>query len=379
MYLPKKIPTCGTDKDIAKNAEQSQQLNEGELKLKTAHAVIGSNYGDEGKAHMTDYFCWKENADMVIRFNGGANAGGTVVTPEGHRHVFKHYGAGGFLGVPTFLSRFFIVNPLLFVEEGFPGKVFVDPDCLVTTPMDMFLNQALERGRRHGSCGIGINETVTRSQFKLFKLTVKNMLDEQVYDAIVENYLPLRMMFLELTGHGYEDKWKQVYFDCARKFLNNVIITDAPPGETIVFEGAQGLGLDQASPDYPHVTRSNTGIKNVLTLCAEWGLENITATYVTRSYLTRHGMGPLPGEQLMPQWVKDSTNLDNEWQGALRYAPLDPVALEKRIKADSGNIHCNVAITCVDQHNMPLGTQLSLPVRYASYGPCRTDVIEIIS
>src|SRR6266850_5209509 len=81
-----------------------------------ARVVIGANFGDEGKGLITDYLCSK-GAGIVIRFNGGANAGHTVVTPEGERHVFRHVGSGTFLGVPTFLSQFFVCNPIAFFKE----------------------------------------------------------------------------------------------------------------------------------------------------------------------------------------------------------------------------------------------------------------------
>ena len=79
--------------------------------------VIGANYGDEGKGLMTDFLCRQHSADLVVRFNGGAQAGHTVVTPEGERHVFHHIGSGYFAGVPTYLSKFFVSNPVLFKQE----------------------------------------------------------------------------------------------------------------------------------------------------------------------------------------------------------------------------------------------------------------------
>src|ERR1041384_2446319 len=82
------------------------------------YAVIGANWGDEGKGLITDYLAAKEpDSSLVIRFNGGANAGHTVVTPAGLRHVFGHYGSGTLAGARTFLSRHFICNPILCNRE----------------------------------------------------------------------------------------------------------------------------------------------------------------------------------------------------------------------------------------------------------------------
>ena len=79
-----------------------------------ARVVIGSNFGDEGKGLTVDYLC-HQGAGVVVRFNGGAQAGHTVCLDR-LRHVFSHFGSGTLRGVPTYLSQFFIVNPIMFVR-----------------------------------------------------------------------------------------------------------------------------------------------------------------------------------------------------------------------------------------------------------------------
>lgn len=337
-----------------------------------AHAIIGANYGDEGKGLMTDYICAREGADVVVRFNGGAQAGHTVVA-DGRRHVFHHYGSGTLAGVATFLSRYFVVNPLLFTAELINGEVYVDPRAVVTTPMDMLINQAVEKKLQHGSCGVGIHETMVRTA--RMPLYVDEMTDRDTVGAIFNDYTQrrIRELGLDLT---IEPHWMGVYFDYAERFLRAVRIAMQPPGERIVFEGAQGLMLDQNSPDFPYVTHSNTGLKNVRALCYEWGLTDLHATYVTRSYLTRHGAGPLPNEEPMPSFVVDATNVPHEYQGTLRYAPLDVLALEQRVIRDAKGVPLDIAVTCLDQTGDAILREFALPVRYASYGPTRADVQE---
>ena len=80
-------------------------------------AVIGSGFGDEGKGLMTDYHSSQHDDAVVIRSNGGAQAGHTVTLPTGERHVFSHFGSGSLNGTPTFLSSYFVSNPMLFVKE----------------------------------------------------------------------------------------------------------------------------------------------------------------------------------------------------------------------------------------------------------------------
>jgi len=98
--------------------------------------------------------------------------------------------------------------------------------------------------------------------------------------------------------------------------------------ENLVFEGAQGLLLDRNNVPYrPHLTPSDTGSKNPFTLLKECGIAfdktNTEVCYVTRSYVTRHGAGPLPHEcdpaDISPR-IHDETNVENQWQESLRFA-----------------------------------------------------------
>ena len=111
-----------------------------------AQAVIGAAWGDEGKGLLTDALARPDT--LVVRFNGGAQAGHTVTAPDGRRHVFHGVGSGTFRGAATFLSRFHVHNPLLHGEEvaqlrrlGLHPRVLADPQGMVTTPWDMMLNQ----------------------------------------------------------------------------------------------------------------------------------------------------------------------------------------------------------------------------------------------
>ncbi|HQA27479.1 MAG TPA: adenylosuccinate synthetase, partial [Candidatus Competibacteraceae bacterium] len=84
----------------------------------TAQAVIGAHFGDEGKGRVIDHYAAAAGTDgLVVRFNGGAQAGHTVVAPDGRRHVFSHVGSGAFAGAAAFLSRFFVAHPILFLKE----------------------------------------------------------------------------------------------------------------------------------------------------------------------------------------------------------------------------------------------------------------------
>jgi len=344
-----------------------------------ARAVIGANFGDEGKGLVTDYLCATYGAEMVVRFNGGAQAGHTVVTPDGDRHIFSHFGSGTLCGVPTFLSQFFVCNPILFLKEfdelvalGIEPTVYAHPNCLVTTFADMIINQKIEdaRDKRHGSCGIGVNETIMRSDLLPLKITMSDLW----------NNISLKTRLSEICG-------KYAEFRCGEQIGNaEAMIVEferrcerfaslvhplgiAQCKGEILFEGAQGLLLDQDNKEFfPHLTRSNTGMKNVRTLCAQAGIDDVDIYYVSRTYLTRHGAGPLPGETPTMQF-DDETNTEHPYQGRLRFAPLDMDALMRRCAADAESDNFNLVLTHCDQlppkHN---GAHLH------AAGPSRLDI-----
>jgi len=357
------------------------------LFMKEVKVVIGAGFGDEGKGLMTDYLASKMNYGIVVRFNGGAQAAHTVVTPDGRRHAFGHFGSGTFLGFPTYLSRFFVVNPPLFAKEaaslnksGVTPVVYVDRACLVTTPYDMMLNQIAEITRgssRHGSCGVGFNETITRSLVDdpapgLFSLTVGDIGDEDLLAyklrLIKEEYVPLRLAQLGITSVPdvyvdllANDSVIDRFIEDVSTLLGAVTVADSRlllSFSSVLFEGAQGLLLDQSHKFFPHVTRSHTGMRNVAELLVETGLNEcpVEIVYVTRTYMTRHGAGPFPTELPDKPYpgIEDLTNVPNLYQGALRYGLLDLDFLAKTVRgdlrfADGLDYETRLAITCLDQ------------------------------
>lgn len=381
------------------------------------HAVIGANYGDEGKGLMTDYLVStmaKPSETVVVRFNGGAQAGHTVVDPVKGKHVFSHVGSGALQGASTYLSEDFICNPVLLEDElavlgrhDCHPKIYADLNCRVTTPFDMIINQVVESSRaerRHGSVGVGINETVERCKHSQFDIRVRHLEDGQVIDIlkrVQDEWVPRRLSDLGITGQkrqycmaGVSDVAIRLWStECLNNFKKGVQSMDLHPRDfladkDLIFEGAQGLCLDQNSADFPHVTRSNTGIRNVVRLLSSMSRRNLRVTYVTRAYLTRHGAGPLPNEWLVvPSSIYDTTNVPHLFQGTMRFAPLDVDALLMRIENDLRNgagldVKANLAVTCTDQ--LPsidwfpelTKTHMRIPVAYSSSGPTRADVKE---
>lgn len=340
-----------------------------------ARIVIGANFGDEGKGLVTDYLCATEGAGMVVRFNGGAQAGHTVVTPAGDRHVFHHFGSGTLAGVPTFLSQFFVCNPLVALREAdqlldlnYRPELYAHPNCLVTTFADMIINQRREDAlgdKRHGSVGIGFNETISRSDIPELKITMSDLWNnislESRLSQICTKYAKFR------TGKEIEDSDAMIhnFIALCQKFADAVHPLGIKQCPDPVFEGAQGLLLDQDNKEFfPHLTRSHTGMKNVRTLCDQAGINEMDLYYISRTYMTRHGAGPLPGENYGMRF-EDNTNLDHPFQGKIRFARLDTVKLISRCKNDAESSAFKLVLTHCDQLEAPCDAHL-----YA-YGPTR--------
>src|SRR5258706_992603 len=140
-----------------------------------AIAVVGSAWGDEGKGSAVDKLASANPNSLVVRFNGGGQAGHTVSLPDERRHIFSHFGSGALASVPSHLSKHFVVNPHIFLKEREELEKFDDAnlwitahhEALVTTPIDVAITRALEtqhEAGRYGSVGIGFGETIERSE-----------------------------------------------------------------------------------------------------------------------------------------------------------------------------------------------------------------------
>ncbi len=401
----------------------------------TSYAVIGANWGDEGKGLAVDALADRLVSDgksvTVVRSNGGAQAGHGVQRPDGGRHVFHHIGSGTFVGAETHLSQFFIAHPMMLQQEiadlvllgETPRRITIDPRAAVTTPWDMAINQAIELQRdagRHGSCGLGIGETIERQEngttLRAEDLWSDNL--RQRLEQIRDTWVPARLAALgiDVQASPLRDVLSG-QIDLITPYLRNsaeftatvTIRPDADLGgsEVIIFEGAQGLQLDMAWGVFPHVTRSYTGIRNMLTIADEAQIPQIKATYMTRAYATRHGAGPLPYEVPGPDgggkidWadIVDLTNAQNDWQGTIREAPLDLSLLRDTIARDLGlatsasvKVTPGLGLTCLDQlreaatvylddvaqsvlvQDLPdvISDFVGLPINLLSKGPTRT-------
>lgn len=345
--------------------------------------IVGANYGDEGKGLATDFFA--NDTTLNILTNGGPQRGHTVETADGKRHVFNHFGSGTFRGAHTYLHDTFLVNPAMFSSEYHElmkllvvpqMKVYINPNCKLITIYDMLVNQAIELSRgkdKHGSCGLGIWETVKRNNANT-RLTV-DVFDNANYKVKMYLLSEIREYYCDLFKHEninvdpsisvfFNDKeqWSILDKNYISDFEEMCYLSKISTFDQIIFknnysnmlcENAQGLLLDWDRNDIEnnHATPSYTGAWYYINFFNEFA-SSIDIFYITRSYMTRHGAGNLKNECSFKELGAvgegiDYTNIPNDWQGTIRYAPLNMEELDNRIMQDFNRAKdfANVPIT----------------------------------
>lgn len=315
------------------------------------YAVIGLGFGDEGKGRTVDRLCALHPDSLVVRFNGGHQAGHTVVR-DGVRHVFSNFGSGTLLGVPTYWSKFCTVDPVGILNEyevlknkGIKPKLYIDAKCPVVTPSDSMHNKSSKNYARNGTVGVGFGATLQREE-DYYSLLFEDLFHPQI---AMEKLRNIRAYYKNcFPGEEIE------HFVRASRFAtdNFEISYGMPQYDNYILEGAQGLLLDQHYGFFPNVTRSNTGTKNIIKLFPD---EDVKFYLVTRAYQNRHGNGFMTNLSVpFDQSIKDldKTNVNNAYQGSLRVSPLDLDLIEYAIKKDDGirntwNSHKKVIVTCL--------------------------------
>jgi adenylosuccinate synthase len=307
-------------------------------------AVIDLGFGDAGKGVVTNWLAMQDSFALVTRYSGGQQAGHTV-KKDGVHHIFSNFGSGGLNGNPTYWSEFCTVDPVGIINEletlqkkGFTPSLILHPKCPVTTSLEKKRNEFCYQD--HGTCGVGVGLTWERES-KFYSLLVEDLFHPKIMDIKIE-----------MIEEAYHYKVSKVFRFCVeqlRKASNISVSADIFRFyRNIIFEGSQGLLLDQHYGFFPHVTRSNTGTTNILSM-----VDDVEVFLVTRGYQTRHGHGPMTNVGILPTLnVKNvETNVFNKFQGEFRVSLLDLDLLKYSIAKDQHiNKHRdNLVITCLDQ------------------------------
>ena len=348
-------------------------------------AVIGKNFGDEGKGFTCSRLASSLKNALIIKHNGGGQAGHTVEDPKGKwRFIHHQIGAGAEYHVPTLFAESFMPDLFQLGKEvkeftelfGFQPILYSEKNARVTTVDDVLLNMGAEvaRGKnRHGSCGMGIEECVQRNAAG-YGITVEELAGWSKQDLldrlkhIRKEYTERRAEIVGIQAPASSKAMRQSnlmnpYYEMLNneRVLENFVeevkenvklltLVDADRKwlekfQHLIFETGQGLLLDQDYEAYaPHLTSSKTGIHNPAIFLEKRGLSLEEAIYVTRPYVTRHGNGPLPCEvnrSELPGVGEDLTNQPNEWQGTLRYAKHESLeAFFAPVLRDRDSVNC---------------------------------------
>lgn len=357
----------------------------------THKIVVDLGFGDAGKGTVVDHLCATQDIKCVVRFSGGAQAAHNVITPDGWHHTFAQFGSGTFHGVPTYLSRFMMVNPLNMVREadhimGYTGRdpfrsTFIDGDALLTTPYHVAANRAREIARgsdRHGSCGQGIGETTSYAiDFEDEAPLIRDLEDPGLLKwklRLLRLRLAEEVGRLDAPNVDYLVKAYMRLVDDRKPIITgpHVLAHFLSMGD-VVFEGSQGVLLDEWYGFHPHTTWSTTTPENARILLEDAGGYDATVIGVTRSYMTRHGAGPFPSEVPMNaaeafafDWADEKHNGTGTYQGAWRIGHLDLVLLEYA-NAVCGGID-ELAVTHLDRAGGPIVSS------YAGFDPIRPKI-----
>jgi adenylosuccinate synthase len=270
-------------------------------------AVLGAQWGDEGKGKIVDYL--GEHADVIVRFNGGANAGHTIII-DGVKYVVHL--------LPSGIKRANAVNvvgkqvaidlDVLKTEIGMAlSSVALDFDCPIVLPFHKQLDGAQENVSGNNAIG-----TTKRGIGPIFgdywgrynlclkhlksKDEIKKALDERDFynqkSVLVKHYGLVPLSVDEIVEWAYSFNFVKDYLADTRLIVFQAISKN----KNVLFEGAQGVMLDRVSGTFPYNTSSSCTIAGIGSSFGIYKFDRVIG--VVKAYCTRVGSGPFPSERL---------------------------------------------------------------------------------
>lgn len=293
----------------------------------SAFIVLGAQWGDEGKGKMTDYLA--EEAEVVVRFQGGNNAGHTVVV--GEKEYKLHLIPSGILydNKLNVIGNGVVVDPkALFKEIGYleeqgvkvtPEKLIISDRAHVIMPYHKILDKLKEKARGKndiGTTGKGIGPCYT-DKIERCGIRICDLLHGDIFEEKLREYMTMKNAYITKIYGGealdverilkeyneYAERIRPFVCDTSVKVYNEI-----KAKKNVLFEGAQGMLLDIDYGTYPYVTSSNTtagGVSNGVGI----GPNMITnAVGITKAYTTRVGKGPFPTEleDEVGEWIRET-------------------------------------------------------------------------
>lgn len=316
--------------------------------------VVGLGYGDEGKGMTTGFLAEQLSRQgkrpLVIRWNGAAQAAHNVRI-HGQHHTFSQFGSGSLSGGATLLSDKMLVSPFALMSEAADlmrigldplHTLMIDRHAPLLLPVHAQVNQELERARgahRHGSVGIGVG--IARSYEedmgdagdssvvpRVDDLSNPFVLADKISTMVdwLQNRFHVEILMPRSEVERLATSLHTVYDDLTAAgtkitATGNVLWDNRSHADTMVFEGSQGVMLDLRYGYFPHVTYGWMLPDDVMDMCRMAELPAPEIIGCTRTYSTRHGMGPFPPEGSCD--VPEPDNRTGEFQGSFRTGVLD--------------------------------------------------------
>jgi adenylosuccinate synthase len=350
-----------------------------------AFLVVDLAFGDCGKGTIVDYLARRHDAHTVVRFNGGPQAGHNVVAPDGRHHTFSQFGSATFLpSVRTVLSRFMLIEPYALLNEAAHlrllgvgdalDRLMIHERCPVITPAHQAANRLRELARgaaAHGTCGFGIGETMqdllARPESLIYAADLQDhtTVGQRLTTVCENKRTEMKEMIERLRDDEraqssiatlHDTSWIDAavanYSAVARHatIVGDRSVRDAMNDAGVsIYEGAQGVLLDEDAGFHPHTTWSRTTFANANAMLSEIAYTSeVTRLGVLRTYFTRHGAGPMVTEDAaLRERLQEVHNNACGWQGAFRVGVFDVVAARHAIAA-CGKLD-GVAITHMDR------------------------------
>lgn len=332
--------------------------------------VIGTQWGDEGKGKIVDLLT--EGADCVVRYQGGHNAGHTVVI-KGEKYVLHlipsgimHKGRICLIGSGAVIDPKSLFNEIdMLTKRGIDlkGRIFVSESAHVIMPYHQaldILTEKAKKGKKIGTTGLGIGPAYTdkyaRTGIRIGDLFDKDVFEERLdLNLSMKNFL-LRKMYLhpgfskkKIVDEymGYAKRMKEIACDIS--LLLNNFMND---GKNILFEGAQGTMLDIDWGTYPYVTSSNSTIGGLFTGLGVDPRKIDRIMGVAKAYTTRVGEGPMLTE--FPSGMQEIMRDEGKEFGATTGRPrrcgwFDAVVVRYAVRINGINEICLTKIDILDK------------------------------
>lgn len=278
-------------------------------------AIIGAQWGDEGKGKIVDYLA--KTADYVVRFNGGNNAGHTVINEYGKFGM--HLIPAGIFNktTKTIIANGVIIDPEVLAGEiemisnagiKLKGRIFISPRCHLIMPYHRLLDKAFEEAKgkyKTGTTGRGIGpcyaDKVSYNGIRIADLLEKDMFSRKLKTQLMVKNKILKSFGLKPLSQKKIERDYFLLFKRIKPFVFDTfpLIQEAlKKNKGLIMEGANGALLDNDWGAYPYVTASTT-VSGGISAGAGISPSNIKRVIgVVKAYQTRVGEGPMPTEQL---------------------------------------------------------------------------------